>query len=82
MQTSQQLCFIATLAVALGLVIYGLMQIFKKEQASENDVQVVQRQIRGFAYLILAQVVMAAGMSLCSGIDLNAVHSVIRSVRE
>ena len=78
--SSQSLCFLLTLAVSLGLVIFGFIQLLQKEKASENDVQVVQRQIRGFAYLALAQVILVAGVALCGSLDLNTVRDMVRSV--
>ena len=46
-----------SIIVALILLIIGFIFIFNKQSSSESDVQVVQRQLKGFALLILAPIV-------------------------
>lgn len=69
MSNSGGLCYILVLAVCVGLVIFGFVQLLQKEKPSENDVQVVQRQLRGFAYLLLAQIILVLGIALCLGLN-------------
>jgi hypothetical protein len=75
------LCYVATLAVSLGLVIYGFMMILQKAHPNENDTQVIQRQIRGFAYLLLSQIALILGVMLCAGFGVNSVRRLIESSR-
>lgn len=42
----------------VGLIVYGFIQIFQREKESENDIQVIQRQIRGFACILLSQILL------------------------
>lgn len=65
------LCYSLATIVSIGLLVYGFMQILGKQMPAENDSQVVQRQIRGFAFLMLAQVSLLLGMSLCSGMGFS-----------
>jgi len=75
------LCYILVLALCIGLVIYGFMQLLKKQMVGESDAQVQQRQLRGFAYLVLAQVVLVLGMALCVGLNLESVKKMVKSAR-
>jgi hypothetical protein len=58
-------CYFLALAVSVGFIIYGFMLLLQKEKPTENDVQVIQRQIKGFAFIMLAQVILVLGTSLC-----------------
>lgn len=78
---SDSLCYILVLALCIGLVVYGFMQLLKKQMVGESDAQVQQRQLRGFAYLVLAQVVLVLGMALCVGLNLESVRKMIKSAR-
>lgn len=59
MADSNNIILLASSIVVIGLIVYGFLQIFGREKATENDVQVIQRQIRGFACILLAQIVLA-----------------------
>ncbi len=78
---SDSLCFIMALALCVALVVYGFMQLLKKQNVGESDSQVTQRQLRGFAYLILAQIVLVLGMALCVGLNLDSVKKMIKAAR-
>ena len=75
------LCYGATLIVCLGLIIYGFMMILQRSHQGENDVQVLQRQVRGFAYLLLSQIVLVLGVMLCSGGNVGNIRKFIESAR-
>jgi len=75
------LCYVATLAVCLGLVIYGFMMILQRAQPNENDTQVIQRQIRGFAYLLLSQIVLILGVMICGGFNTSSIRRLIEGAR-
>lgn len=46
------------------------MDLLKNRQHSEtSDTQVISRQIRGFAFIMLAQVIMVVGTLICFGMD-------------
>ena len=63
-----QICYIVTLAVAIGFFIWGFMELLKKRQPNEKDtVDVISRQIRGFAFLMLTSVVLIFGAWVCYG---------------
>lgn len=78
---TDSLCFILVLTLCVGLVVHGFMQLLKKQGAGESDAQVTQRQLRGFAYLILAQIVLVLGMALCVGLNLDGVKKMIKAAR-
>jgi type IV secretory pathway VirB2 component (pilin) len=82
MADMHNLCYLLVLAVAVGFVIYGFMLLLEKERSNENDVQTIQRQIRGFAFIMLAQVIVVLGMALCYGMSSNGkkyLKSLVRS---
>lgn len=61
------LCYLITLVATVILAVYGFMNVLKDKQKSENNDAVVQRQLRGFGLLVLAQIVLLFGASLCYG---------------
>jgi hypothetical protein len=67
MSSDGSLCYLVAGVVSVGLIIWGFMQIFGKQLASENDNQVIQRQLKGFALLLVAQIVLVLGSALCAG---------------
>lgn len=75
------ICYIATLALSVGLVIFGFLQLLGQQKAGENELQVIQRQLRGFAFLALAQIVLVGGMALCVGLNLDSFKKMVRSVK-
>lgn len=64
--STDNLCLIVALAVSLVCAIYGFMDMLKKKCATESDLGVIQRQLRGLGYLILAPVLLSIGVGLCS----------------
>jgi len=58
-------CYLISIIVALGLIVWGMFDLLKEKEKHETDIQVIQRQLRGFGYIILAQVIGAAGDGLC-----------------
>lgn len=60
------LCYLVSVIASVGLIVWGLFDILKQKEKHETDFQVVQRQIRGFGYLILSEVVLIIGVVLCS----------------
>ena len=64
-----KLCYVVVLIVAVVFLIYGLVQVLKKREADESsDGEVMSRQLRGFGYVLLSQIVLLIGMSLCMGL--------------
>lgn len=80
MSDNASLCYIVVAVVSIGLVIFGFTQILGKQLPAENDTQVVQRQIRGFAWLMLSQLVLVMGSSFCMGMGFS-LRDVARSIR-
>jgi len=68
---SDNLCLIVALAVALVCALYGFMDMLKKKCSSESELGVIQRQLRGFAYLILAPVLLSIGVGLCQAMGMT-----------
>lgn len=78
MSGEASLCYILVLSAALACVIYGFMELLRQKQASESDMGVVQRQLRGFGYLMLSHVVLIAGLAVCVGINMGSIKKMIR----
>jgi len=68
--SSDKLCVIVALAVSLVCAVYGFMDVLKLKCPSESDLGTIQRQLRGFGYLILAPVLLSLGLALCSAMGL------------
>jgi len=67
--SGMELCYVAVVLAAIALVVYGLMEILKKRQPKEtSESETISRQIRGFGMLILAQMVLLIGASVCFGL--------------
>ncbi len=63
---SSSLCYIATIVVTIILVIWGFMDILKSKQTGETDTsEVISRQIKGFGFLVLGQLVLIIGIAIC-----------------
>lgn len=66
--STTQLCYLIALLFAVALVVYGFMELLKEQQPSEKtQAEVISRQIRGFALIMLAQVVLVLGAAVCFG---------------
>lgn len=64
------ICYILVVLASAVLVVYGFMDILKRKSSEDvNDLEVIQRQIRGFAMIMLAQVVLVLGLSGCIGMS-------------
>lgn len=59
MMKAELSCSVILTVIAIALVIWGFVDVFRKANF-ETDFQVLQRQLRGFALLILASMFMAA----------------------
>ena len=65
--TTISLCSLAVMLAAATLTVFAFYHIFQKKDNKENDLNVIQRQIRGFALLMVANMVMFLGLMLCAG---------------
>lgn len=59
------ICFVIAAIIAIALIVWGFIEIFKSQQVTESDVQVLQRQLKGFALLILASIIWVALGAVC-----------------
>jgi len=60
------LCYLVSIIAAIILLVMGFMDLIKKRQKNESsEEQVISRQIRGFAFIMLSQVVLILGAMLC-----------------
>jgi hypothetical protein len=53
---------------SIGFLVWGFMDLLKKKQSGETDTGLISRQIRGFAFIMLSQVVLIVGVMLCFGL--------------
>jgi hypothetical protein len=61
----KQLCFILVLGLSIFFLIYGFMDLMKK--GTDSGTEKISRQLKGFAYIMLSQVVLILGGALCLG---------------
>jgi hypothetical protein len=80
MSDANSLCYIVVLAVSIACVIYGFMDLLKKKSGQEDDLGVIQRQLRGFGYLMLSHVVLVVGLALCVGLNLGYVKKMLKDL--
>ncbi len=65
------LCYLLVLIVVVIMMIYGFMLVIKNEPEAlatggkENEEQVISRQLKGFGWLVLSQVILILGAMLC-----------------
>ena len=66
------LCAIVTLIISLALMVYGFKLILEKRKMAGGKVDMynVSEQIKGFAFLIIAQLVFMVGMAICYNSEL------------
>jgi hypothetical protein len=65
---SMSICYIAAVVISIGITIWGLLEILRKKQDDEPTINdTISRQIKGFGFLILSQIVLFLGISICFG---------------
>jgi hypothetical protein len=64
---STNLTYLAGVAIAAGLTVYGAVQVLKAREKDESPTDVTSRQLRGFFYLILASALLAFVQNLAVG---------------
>ena len=63
-----QLCYLLILIIAICFLIWGFMDLLKKKQPYEKtQTDVISRQIRGFALIMVSQIVLLLGSAICYG---------------
>jgi len=65
------ICYTVGGMIALGLMIYGFWCILKGRSNMESDLGVIQRQLRGFALLLVAQVALFIALGACTGVGVG-----------
>ena len=60
-------CFLAILVLAIIFLVWGFMDLMKKPMSGTADLNVISRQLRGFALIMLSQVILVVGGALCMG---------------
>ena len=63
-----QLCWLLVLALSIGFLVWGFMELLKKPQDGQATTNDISRQIRGFAFIMLSQVVLVLGGLICFGV--------------
>ena len=65
-----QLCFILFMILAIGVAVWGLSDLLRKQQPSEaTQVDTISRKISGFGLLVVAQLIILVGMVSCYGMS-------------
>ncbi len=63
-----QLCYLLVVIVSIGFLVWGFMDLLRQKLPSEKDrVDVISRQLRGFAFILVSQVVLVLGSAVCFG---------------
>lgn len=66
---STRMCYLLIFLVSLGFLIWGFTDTLRKQTDQEKSMeQTISRQIRGFAFILLSQVVLVLGMAMCWGL--------------
>ena len=79
------LCYILVIIVSIGFLIWGFMDLLKRKQANERTTNdVISRQIRGFAFIMISQVILVLGTILCLGANggLKGLGAQLRSLQK
>ena len=64
-----QLCYLLVLIISIGFLVWGFMDLLKRQQPNEkSQTDVISRQVRGFAFIMMAQVVLLLGSMICLGL--------------
>ena len=66
MDSNKKGCFIIVLVVSIAFLVYGFMDLMKQKN-DEKGVERISRQLKGFAFIMLSQVVLVIGGALCTG---------------
>jgi len=59
------MCGLVVAVIGLVLMVYGFYMIFQNRKALETEVEVLHRQLRGFATLMIAQLTIVIGLGAC-----------------
>ena len=74
MAKHQGLCYLLIVVVAIIFMVMGFMDALGKARSDDLNANVtISRQLRGFALLMLAQVVVIVGGALCFGLSQNGI---------
>ncbi len=65
MANGSELCYFIALIVSIGFLIYGFMELLKQQRTGESQTAVISRQIRGFAFIMLAPIIMGLSAGIC-----------------
>ena len=65
------ICVLLAVLLSLYVVYVGFKEAIDKKRPAEPDMHVVQRQLRGFAHLMLAPVVLLIGVLVCGALFMN-----------
>jgi len=64
----KNLCFMLVLIVSIAFLVYGFMELMRKPVGSSDaSLATISRQLKGFAYIMLSQVILVLGGALCLG---------------
>jgi len=67
MEDGKKLCWIAVLITSIFFLVYGFMDLMKGPRSGEQPTAMISRQLKGFAFIMLSQVVLVVGGALCLG---------------
>jgi len=68
MNDTTKLCFLVFVVVSIALLIWGFMDMIRKQQVNESSYsEVISRQFRGMGFLILSQFILILGGVFCYG---------------
>lgn len=73
------LCSAVVVGLSVMAIAYAFSYIFKIKQPAENDLNVIQRQIRGFALLIVAKIIFVVGSLFCAGMLMPTIKQLVAS---
>ena len=67
MAGEKNICFIAVLILSIAFLVYGFMDLMRKPAGGNYNAEHISKQLKGFAFIMLSQVVLVLGGALCLG---------------
>lgn len=65
------ICVLLSVLLSLYVVYVGFKETIDKKKPGEPDMHVVQRQLRGFAHVMLAPIILLIGLLVCGALFMN-----------
>ena len=65
MDDATALCYMLVLIFSIAFLVWGFMDLLKKPSSGSASMDTISRQLRGFAFIMLSQVILVLGSAIC-----------------